>query len=89
MTTGVKTKQKEEQCQSIKIERKIEMAKFEFHMVWTEYGKQSVEVPDGLTEKQALDWVKEHWDEIPLPEGDYLEGSDSLDEEGEYGFVGC
>ena len=55
-------------------------------MYWQVYGTQTVNVPIHLNEKEALEYVKNHWDEIPLPEGDYVCGSDVIDEDADYGF---
>ena len=59
---------------------------FSFGMYWQVYGTQTVNVPINLNEKEALEYVKKHWDEIPLPEGDYVSGSDEIDEDSDYGF---
>ena len=59
---------------------------FSFVMYWQVYGTQTVNVPINLNEKEALEYVKKHWDEIPLPEGDYVSGSDEIDEDSDYGF---
>ena len=51
----------------------------EFGVYWQSYGRQKFRVPDGLTKDEILEYLKEHWDEIPLPAGDYVSGSDELD----------
>lgn len=57
------------------------MKKIEFGIVWRMYGKQTIEVPDEVaTIQQACDYLQKHWDEIPLPDGDYEPDSDELDE---------
>ena len=62
--------------------------KFQFGMVWTVSGQQTIDVPKSLSAKEALEYVKSHWDEIPLPtDSEYISDSDFLDEESEYGFV--
>ena len=56
-------------------------------MVWMVTGQQSIDLPDGLDPNDIAavrDYIKENWDNIPLPtEGDYISGSDELDEDGE------
>ena len=65
-----------------------ETKKFQFGMVWTVSGQQTIDVPKSLSAKEALEYVKSHWDEIPLPtDSEYITDSDFLDEESEYGFV--
>ena len=59
---------------------------FSFGMYWQVYGTQTVNVPINLNEKEALEYVKNHFDEIPLPEGEYVWGSDVIDEDADYGF---
>ncbi len=39
-----------------------------------------VEIPDGITRKQAEENVKDHLAEIPLTELEYIPDSDELDE---------
>lgn len=39
-----------------------------------------VEIPDGITRKQAEEYVKDHLAEIPLTELEYIPDSDELDE---------
>lgn len=58
------------------------MKKVEFGMIWRMYGKQTMEVPDEITTiQQVRDYLRAHWDEIPLPDdGDYDPDSDELDE---------
>lgn len=56
-------------------------------MVWMVTGQQSIDLPDGLDPNDITavrDYIKKNWDNIPLPtEGDYISGSDELDEDGE------
>lgn len=59
---------------------------FSFGMYWQVYGIQTVNVPINLNEKEALEYVKKHWEEISLPEGTYVCGSDKIDEDFNYGF---
>lgn len=54
--------------------------KVSFGMLWQTYGRQTLEVPE-MPYENVSEYLKEHWDEIPLPEGDYIGGSDELDEE--------
>lgn len=41
----------------------------------------SIEVPDGMTLEEAIEYAKEHINEIPLGEMEYISDSDELDEE--------
>lgn len=41
----------------------------------------SIEVPDNLTVKEAIEWTKRHLDKVPLGELEYIPESDELDEE--------
>lgn len=41
----------------------------------------SIEVPDDMTLKEAIEYAKDHLDEIPCGELDYISNSDELDEE--------
>ena len=68
------------------VKNETETRPFSFVMYWQVYGTQTVNVPINLSEKEALEYVKNHWDEIPLPEGDYVYGSDVIDEDADYGF---
>ena len=56
-------------------------------MVWMVTGQQSIDLPDGLDPNDITavrKYIKENWDDIPLPTaGDYISGSDELDEDGE------
>ena len=47
------------------------------------YGYSITEdIPEVKTTEQAKEWLREHWDELPLPiRADYVMGSDELDEE--------
>lgn len=58
-----------------------------FSMVWMVAGQQSIDLPEGLDPNDITavrNYIKENWDNIPLPtEGDYISGSDELDEDGE------
>ena len=48
-----------------------------------------MEVPDEITTiQQVRDYLRAHWDEIPLPnDGDYDPDSDELDEVEEISFI--
>lgn len=65
------------------------MKRVEFGMIWRMYGKQTLEVPDDITTiQQVRDYLRAHWDEIPLPDdGDYDPDSDELDEVEEINFI--
>ena len=54
--------------------------KVSFGMYWQAYGRQVAEIPD-MQPENVPEYIKDHWDEFPLPEGDYVMGSDELDEE--------
>ena len=41
----------------------------------------SIEVPEELTFEEAIEYAKNHLDEIPLGELEYVSDSDTLDEE--------
>lgn len=41
----------------------------------------SIKVPDGMTLDEAIEYAKEHINEIPLGEMEYVSDSDVLDEE--------
>ena len=51
------------------------MAKVKFGMIWSVYGKQTVDLPDNIN-PDDLDAVKDYletiWADIPLPEGEYI-----------------
>lgn len=52
-------------------------------IVWNvlaSYGYQQMEIPD-MPEDEVAAYLKSIWDNIGLPEGDYISGSDELDEE--------
>ena len=54
--------------------------KVSFGMYWQSYGRQKIEIPE-MQAEDVINYIKDHWDEIPLPEGDYVTGSNELDEE--------
>lgn len=41
----------------------------------------AIEVPDNMTIDEAIEYAKEHIDEIPVGELEYISDSDELDEE--------
>ena len=57
-----------------------------FGMVWQMAGKQTIDIPDDMdpNDQDAIrDYIQENWDNISIPsdgEGDYISGSDELDE---------
>lgn len=54
--------------------------KVSFGMYYTAYGTVTIDVPDSLqNEEDIKDYVREHWDEVPLPDGEYVPGSDEPD----------
>ena len=58
--------------------------KVSFGMYWQVYGRQAIELPDDIDEtdiEAVKAYIREVWDDIPLPCGDYVSGSDELDEE--------
>ena len=56
----------------------------QFGMTWQMSGTQTIEIPDCIDPKDSgavTLFLQEHWDEIPIPtEGEYICGSDTLDE---------
>lgn len=60
------------------------MARVKFGMVWSVYGHQEIELPDEIdvsNEAEVKKYIQSKWADISLPEGDYIVGSDVLDEE--------
>lgn len=53
-----------------------------FGVSYQKYGYVTVELPEEIeTETEALELVKNNWDEIPLPDcANYVPGSDELNE---------
>lgn len=41
----------------------------------------SIEVPDDMSLQEAIEYAKNHIDEIPLGEMEWISGSDEIDEE--------
>ncbi len=56
---------------------------YQFGITWRSYGPQSIRVPKNFTEEQTQEYIKEHWDEITIPQGNaddfYLIESDKPD----------
>lgn len=62
------------------------MAKVEFGIIWSVYGKQTVDLPDDIDTNDEIaikKYIQSIWADVSLPEGDYISGSDVLDEDGE------
>lgn len=56
----------------------------QFGMFWQSYGQQNIKLPSNVNpaDKEAvIAYIKSVWDNIRLPEGSYVPGSDELDEE--------
>ena len=53
--------------------------RFTFGVAWQMYGTQSIEVPEGFTIDEAVEYVLDIWQDIALPRGDYVADSDELD----------
>ena len=61
-----------------------------FGMYWQEYGRQTVELPphiDPDDRDAVIGYIRSVWDDIPLPEGSYVSGSDEMDPESEIQIV--
>ena len=43
------------------------------------YYSSAIEVPDGLSLEEAIEYAEQHIDEIPLSNMDWISGSDTLD----------
>lgn len=58
------------------------MKKVMFGMYYEVYGQVTVEVPDDVTEDNVEEYLRDHWDEYPLPNNaSYVHCSDELDTE--------
>lgn len=60
------------------------MKEVSFGMYWQTYGRQSLILPDDIdvNDIEAVKaYIMSQWDDIPLPDGDYVSESDELDEE--------
>lgn len=55
--------------------------KISYGVSYQVYGHATATVPDYIqTKEEAIEWLKEHWDTMPLPEdADYVPESDELD----------
>ena len=61
-----------------------------FGMYWQEYGYQTIELPSHIDPDDrdaVIEYIRSVWDNIPLPEGSYVSGSDELDPESEIRVV--
>ena len=59
------------------------MREVTFGMIWQCYGRQTVEIPDDIVvndEDDIRGYLESIWKSIPLPDGDYVEDSDTIDE---------
>ena len=59
------------------------MKQVTFGMTWQEYGRQTIDLPDDIDAdniEEVKEYIRSVWDDIPLPEGDYVSASDELDE---------
>ena len=60
------------------------MKQVKFGMMWQCYGHQCIDLPDDIDiedKASVIAYLQSQWDKIPLPEGDYVSGSDELEEE--------
>ena len=58
------------------------MKKVMFGMYYEVYGQVITEVPDDVTEDNVEEYLRDHWDEYPLPtSASYVHCSDELDTE--------
>ena len=60
------------------------MKRVKFGMLWTVHGHQEIDLPDDIDaddEAAVKAYINRVWQDIPLPDGDYVNGSDVLDEE--------
>jgi hypothetical protein len=57
---------------------------FHFGQYWQEYSANSVEVPKYFTLEQAVQYVKDNWDDIGInfSGSEYIDDSAELDEDG-------
>jgi hypothetical protein len=64
--------------------------KVQFGMYWQVYGHQTIELPDNIdpkNKKEVARYIKDNWDDIALPSGEYVEDSDELDEDADFTLV--
>ena len=60
------------------------MKRVRFGMCWQCYGYQDIELPDNVDandEGAVKAYLESIWADIPLPDGDYVSGSDEPDYE--------
>ena len=58
------------------------MKKVKFGMYYEVYGTVIVDVPDDVTEDNVEEYLRDHWDEYPLPtDASYVHCSDELDDQ--------
>lgn len=58
------------------------MKQFNVTIICQAWYKSTIEVPDNMTREEAMEYAREHIDEIPIDDGlNYITDSDSLDEE--------
>ena len=58
------------------------MKRVKFGMFYEVYGTVFVDVPDDINEDNVEEYLREHWDEYPLPtDSEYVMCSDELDTE--------
>lgn len=63
------------------------MKRFVVSMTYVKYGNSSIEVPDDFTWEQAVEYAKQHKDDIPVPKnGIFVFDSDELVNEEEWDF---
>lgn len=62
-----------------------------FCMTWEVSGLQSIDLPDDINiddKAEVMDYLKGVWEDIPLPDGDYIPESDHLDDTVDLTFCG-
>ena len=58
------------------------MKKLNVTIIYSVVGVSSIMVPDNLTIEEAIEYAKEHINEIPTPfQAEYISDSDVIDEE--------
>ena len=58
------------------------MKKVRFGMYYEVYGTVTIDVPDDVTEDNVEAYLRENWDDLPLPtDAEYVQCSDELDTE--------
>lgn len=57
------------------------MKQFNITIVCQAWYQSTIEVPDSMTREEAMEYAREHIDEIPITDGlNYITDSDTLDE---------